>query len=364
MLRTHPVDHTFHFTAIRRIFTQRLCVVRTEDGRDVTFRIFLYALGFDHIGVTKTHFFAQHQTLVLLVRFFAEVGAIDPDFTAERHVAGAHFRFVRMVRHRDLFASALRIVFDNQFHWIDHCHRARRVFVQVFANAGFQRRHFDGVVLLGNANTFAELTNGRRGVATTTQARDGRHTRVVPAFNVLVGDQQVQLTLGHHGVFQVQTRELVLTRMHRNGDVIQHPVVQTTVVLEFQRAQRVRNAFQRIADAVGEVVHRVDAPLVTGLVVFSELNAVQHRIAHHDERRRHIDFGTQTRFTFFEATGTHFFKQRQVLFHATIAERAVFTRLSQRTAVFTDFVSRQFVDVCQTFVNQFNRVGIQLIEIV
>ncbi|SAJ03160.1 Uncharacterised protein [Enterobacter cloacae] len=152
--------------------------------------------------------------------------------------------------------------------------------------------------------------------------------------------------------------------MHRNGDVIQHPVVQTTVVLEFQRAQRVRNAFQRIADAVGEVVHRVDAPLVTGLVVFSELNAVQHRIAHHDERRRHIDFGTQTRFTFFEATGTHFFKQRQVLFHATIAERAVFTRLSQRTAVFTDFVSRQFVDVCQTFVNQFNRIGIQLIEIV
>src|SRR5690606_37124455 len=210
VLRTHPVAHTCHFTAIRRIVTQRLCVVGTGDGRDVTFRIFLYALGFDHIGVTKTHFFAQHQTLVLLVRFFAEVGAIDPDFTAERHVAGAHFRFVRMIRHRDQFAPALRIVFDNQFHWIDHRHRARRVFVQVFTNAGFQRRHFDGVVLLGDADTFAELTNGGGGVATTTQARNGRHTWVVPAFNVLVSDQQVQLTLGHHGVFQVQTRELVL----------------------------------------------------------------------------------------------------------------------------------------------------------
>ena len=35
------------------------------------------------------------------------------------------------------------------------------------------------------------------------------------------------------------------------------------------------NAFQRIADAVGEVVHRVDAPLVASLMMLSELNAVQ-----------------------------------------------------------------------------------------
>ncbi|MNL23162.1 hypothetical protein D3C87_1445310 [compost metagenome] len=101
---------------------------------------------------------------------------------------------------------------------------------------------------------------------------------------MLVGHQQVQLTLGHHGVFQIQTREFVLTRMHRDGDVIQNPIVQTTVVLELQRTQRVRNAFQRIADAVGEVVHRVDAPLVASLVVLGKFNAIQHRIAHHDER--------------------------------------------------------------------------------
>ena len=115
---------------------------------------------------------------------------------------------------------------------------------------------------------------------------------------------------------------------------------------------------------MGEVVHRVDAPLVTGLVVFSELNAVQHRIAHHDERRRHIDFGTQARFALFEATGTHFFKQRQVLFHAAIAERAVFTRCGQRTAVLTDLICRQFVYIRQTFVDELYRVGIQLIKIV
>ena len=86
-----------------------------------------------------------------------------------------------------------------------------------------------------------------------------------------------------------------------------------------------RDAFQRIADAVGKVVHRVDAPLIAGLVVFSELNTVQHRIAHHDKRRSHIDFRTQAGFTFFKTTVTHFFKQREVFFNAAIAERAVFT---------------------------------------
>ena len=338
MGRAHPVNNAFDFTTIGRVFAQGVGIVGAENGGDIPFRIFLNTFGLDHISITQAYFFAHHQTLVLLVGFFTEVCAIDPNFTAKWHFAAAHFRFVRMVRHGDQFAFALRIVFDNQFNRIDNRHRARGVFVQIFADTGFQRSDLNGVVLLGHANAFAELTDRGSGVTATTQARNRRHTRIVPAFNVLVGHQQIQLTLGHHGIFQIQAREFVLTRMNRNGDVVQHPVVQTTVILELQRTQGMRNAFQRIADAVGKIVHRVDAPLVAGLVVFGELNAVQHRIAHHDKRRRHIDFRAQAGFTFFKATGTHFFEQRQVLFDATIAVRAIFARLSQRAAVFTDFV--------------------------
>ncbi|MNV78543.1 hypothetical protein D3C71_1720390 [compost metagenome] len=72
--------------------------------------------------------------------------------------------------------------------------------------------------------------------------------------------------------------------MARDGDVIQHPVVQAAVILELQGTQRMGDPFQRIGNAVGEIVHRVDAPFVAGLVVFRELDAVQHRIAHHDKR--------------------------------------------------------------------------------
>ena len=364
MRRAHPVDHAFDLAAVSRIFTQGVGIVGAEDSGDIAFGIFLHAFRFDDVGVAQTHFFAQHQTLVLLVGFFTEVRAVDPDFRAERHFAAAHLRLVRMVRHRHHFAFALRVVLDNQFHRIDHRHRARRVFVEIFANAGLQRRHLNSVVLLGHADALAEFADGFGGVAATTQTGDGRHTRIVPTFHVLLGHQLVQLTLGHHRVFKIQAREFVLARVNRDADVVQHPVVQTTVVLELQGTQRVGNAFQRIADAVGEVVHRVDAPLVAGLMMLSELNAVQHRIAHHDERRRHIDLRAQAGLALFEAAAAHFFEQRQVFFHAAVAIRAVLTRRFQGAAIFTNFIRREFINIGQAFVDQLNRILMQLIKVV
>ncbi|MNZ98138.1 hypothetical protein D3C78_1174140 [compost metagenome] len=152
--------------------------------------------------------------------------------------------------------------------------------------------------------------------------------------------------------------------MTRDGDVIQHPVIQTAVVLELQRTQRMGDPFQRIGNAVGEIVHRVDAPFVAGLVVFCKFDTVQHRIAHHDKRGSHVNLGTQASGPFGEFTVTHFFKQRQVLFHAAATVRAVFTRRSQAAAIFTDLLRRQFVDVSQALVDQLHRIVVQLIEVI
>ncbi len=78
---------------------------------------------------------------------------------------------------------------------------------------------------------------------------------------------------------------------------------------------------------MGKVIHRVDAPLVTGLVVGLETDTVQCRITHAHKRRRHIDFGTQYTLTLFEFAVFHLLKQRQILFHRGITVGAVFTRL-------------------------------------
>lgn len=122
--------------------------------------------------------------------------------------------------------------------------------------------------------------------------------------------------------------------------------------------------FQRIGNAVGEIVHRVDAPFVAGLVVFGELDAVQHRIAHHDKRRSHIDLGAQAGGAFGELAVAHLLEQRQVLFHAAVAVRAVFARRGQGAAIFTDLLRRQLIDVGQPLGDQLNRILVQLIEIV
>ncbi|MNT06757.1 hypothetical protein D3C72_1414380 [compost metagenome] len=203
MLGRHPVDHAFHLTAIGRILAQGIRIVAAEDSGDLAFSVFLHAFRFDHVGITQTHFFPQHQTLVLLVGFFAEVSTVDINLAAERHFTAAHFRLVRVIRHRHHFHAGSHIFNDN-LNRIQHRHRTRCVVVQLFTNASFERHHFNVVILLGHADTLAEFADGCGGIATTTQAGNGRHTRVIPAFNDFLGHQLVQLALRHDGVFEIK----------------------------------------------------------------------------------------------------------------------------------------------------------------
>lgn len=123
------------------------------------------------------------------------------------------------------------------------------------------------------------------------------------------------------------------------------------------------NAFQRIADAMSKVVHRIDAPLVASLMMLGEFNAIQHRIAHHDKRRRHVDFSAQTGFTLFKTAGTHF--SNSARFSSTLRSRnGLFTRRGQRTAVFTDLLRRQLINVGRAFIDQLDRIGVQLVKVI
>ena len=51
------------------------------------------------------------------------------------------------------------------------------------------------------------------------------------------------------------------------GELLDDPVVERPVILEFERADRMRDALERVRDAVRVVVERIDAPLVAGAVV-------------------------------------------------------------------------------------------------
>ena len=105
-----------------------------------------------------------------------------------------------------------------------------------------------------------------------------------------------------------------------------HPVVERAVVLELERADRVGDVLQRVRDAVGVVVHRVDAPLVAGAVVVRVADAVDDRVAQVDVRRVHVDLQPQHARAVGELAGAHAAEQVEVLRRRAVAIGAVLGR--------------------------------------
>ncbi|MPN53960.1 hypothetical protein SDC9_201629 [bioreactor metagenome] len=110
--------------------------------------------------------------------------------------------------------------------------------------------------------------------------------------------QVLEFALAGDHIGQVQARELVLARLRRGdqaaiAQVVEQPVVERALVFELQRADGVGDVLQRVLNRVREGVHRVDAPLVAGVVMLGMLDAVDGRVAQVDVGRRHVDLGTQ-----------------------------------------------------------------------
>ena len=82
----------------------------------------------------------------------------------------------------------------------------------------------------------------------------------IPAKNMAVADELRQHALGQQRVGQVQPGEFVLVWFRWHRQLVEQPFVERPVVLEFQRADRMRNAFNGVRLAVGIVVARIDRP--------------------------------------------------------------------------------------------------------
>ena len=130
----------------------------------------------------------------------------------------------------------------------------------------------------------AKRLKALRREAAAARADERRHPRIVPAVDVPLLDQLDQPALRQHDVGEVEAREFVLLRQRplelaAFGELLDDPVVERPVVLELERADRMRDALERVADAVRVVVERVDAPLVAGAVMPRVADAVDRRIA-------------------------------------------------------------------------------------
>ena len=136
------------------------------------------------------------------------------------------------------------------------------------------------------------------------------------------------------------------------------------MVFEFQGADRMGDALDGVRLTVGEVVARVDAPLVAGLVVMRMADAVQDRVAQVHVRRTHVDLRPQRTGAVGELTGLHAGEQVEVLLHRTVTVRAVAARLGEGAAVFAHFLGTEVADERLAGLDQLDGPGMQLVEIV
>ncbi|CAM5192384.1 hypothetical protein CDEN61S_01506 [Castellaniella denitrificans] len=245
---------------------------------------------------------------------------------------------------------AFREVRDDELERVEHGHGAGRHGVQVVAQGLFQDAIVDARIGLGHPQPLAEQADGAGRVAPAAQAGQGRQAGIVPAGDVVFQDQLAQLALAGDDVAEVQAREFVLARQRRRqfaqfGQAFQDPVVEGTLVLEFERADAVRDAFQGVLDRVGPGVHGIDAPGVAGAVVGRVADAVEDRVAQVDVGRGHVDARAQGHAAVRELAGAHVAQQRQGFVGGAVAPGRVRARLGQRAAGGAHLVGRLLVHV-------------------
>ena len=318
----------------------------------------------DEVGVAQPHLLARRQSEELLGRVLHEVVALDPQLAREADLARARACVLRVVDGFQLLRLALRIVLDHHLERPQHGHAPQRAFVERLAHRELEHAGIDHAVGLGDADALDEIADRRRRHAAPTQARNRGHARIVPARDVPAPHQLRQHALGQHRVGHVQPRELVLARPRRHRQVLDEPVVERAVVLELQRADRVRDVLDRIRLAVRVVVARVDLPLRPRARVGGVQDAVEHGVAQVDVAARHIDPGAQHARAVRELARPHAPEQVEVLLHAAVAPGAVRAGLRQRAAARAHLLLALVVDVGLARLDQVLGPRVELLEVV
>ena len=136
------------------------------------------------------------------------------------------------------------------------------------------------------------------------------------------------------------------------ANVFQQPIVVRALILEFERADRVRNLLQCVFEWMGVAIKRVNAPLVTGAMVMSAFDAINRWIAQIDIGGTHIDPGAQNVGTICVLSIAHFTKQAEIFRDTTRAKRRIFTLFSERAPVGAHVVGVQAVDIGMTLLDQ------------
>ena len=382
MLRADPVDRALDLAVGAGHAGARFQIQRAAQFDDLARVVLHHVVAARDPGAAQAHFAAGDQALPAFGRDFGEVFALDPQFARERHRALAEGFVLRVVREREVFFVAFGQIGEYELHRIQHRHAPRRAAVEILAQGVFQHRVIDQRILLRQAQARDEQFQRVGGIAAAADALQRRHARVAPAVDQVFLHQGHQLALAHHRVIEVQAREFDLPRlaglerqaaigqrcqqfgMVRQIHLVHAPVVQRAVILEFQRAQRMGDALGGVAQRMRVVVHRIDRPVVAGVLVLDVLDPVQRRVAQIDVAAGHVDLGAEGSRAIGKFARAHAPEQVEILFDTAIAERGFPACFMQRAAIGTHVICIEVADEGIALADQFLGGEIEHLEII
>src|SRR5437870_1582493 len=94
-----------------------------------------------------------------------------------------------------------------------------------------------------------------------------------------------------------------------------------------------------------KIVHWVNAPFISGVMMLRVSNAVKDRVAQPDVGRCHVNLRTQGARAVGELAGLHPLKKVKALLDRSISKRTVLSRPVWGAAVFVGVFCREVIDV-------------------
>src|SRR5690606_16807535 len=175
--------------------------------------IFLIIVTRHDVTMLQAHGQTRSQTEKLLRRLFHKIIPLNPEFARERNRTTSFTIFdLGVIFSDEYFLLTFRIIGNDQLYRVQYSHTTPSCLVQILTYTELQQAHINHVFALLDTNTVTKIANTIRCVTPATQARNRRHTRIVPAFDIVFIDQLQKLTLAHHGISHIQPCELILTR--------------------------------------------------------------------------------------------------------------------------------------------------------
>ena len=333
--------------------------------RDVASGILHHFLALDDVGVLQAHLAVGLQAKVFRRRNFREVLGVDEDFARERDLPFARSFILRIVHGIEHLRLALGEVEDDHLDRAQHGEAAQRPLVQVLADGVLVHSHVGEAGVFGDADADGEVPQRLRRDAAPADAADRRQTRIIPAGDDLVLHERDELALGNDGMARDELGEFVLLRQCAGQiQALQNPVVERTMHLELQRADAVRDAFQIIAQAMREVVERIEAPLRAGVMMLHMTDAVEQGIAQPDVRGRHVDLRAKRARAVGELAILHPREEIEILLHGAIAERGILARFVGRAAIGVRVRGGKIADVGFALLDQRDGVFVNRPEVI